>query len=87
MSSETIAGLTVHDLAKRYRVSPDKVRNWIRKGELPAINTADRCCGRPRFVVTHEALAEFERGRQAAMPKVSKRKRDKKIYEVDYYPD
>ncbi len=86
MPPEIAAGYTVADLAKRYRVSPDKVRAWIRRAELRAVNTADRRCARPRFVVSPEALAEFERGRQAATPpKPAKRK--KRIAQVDYFPD
>lgn len=85
---ETLApGLTVSDLAKRFRVSPDKVRNWIKRGDLSAINTADRRCGRPRFVVTVDALAAFERGRQAATPAAPKPSRRKRITGIDYYPD
>src|SRR5689334_7248369 len=34
------AGLTVADVAARLRVSPDKVRKWIERGELVGINTA-----------------------------------------------
>lgn len=86
--SETLApGLTVADVAKRFRVSPDKVRTWIRRGDLPAINTADRRCARPRFVVTPESLAAFERRRQAATPNAPKPKRRKRTALVDYYPD
>jgi hypothetical protein len=79
-------GLTVADVAARYRVSPDKVRAWIRRGELAAVNTADRLCGKPRFVVTEEALAAFEQSRNAAVPAPPKRHRDRKQTFVDYYP-
>jgi hypothetical protein len=83
MPSES-AGLTVADIARRYRVSPDKVRTWIRRGELAAINTADARCGKPRFVVTADALAAFEQGRQATPPKAAKR--NKRTNLVDYFP-
>lgn len=79
-------GLTVADVAARYRVSPDRVRGWIARGELAALNTRDVRAGRPRFVVTPEALAAFERSRAVApLPKPTRRK--KKIVQVDYYPD
>jgi excisionase family DNA binding protein len=79
-------GLTVAEVARRYRVSPDKVRGWIKRGELPAINTADTKCGKPRFVITPEALAEFERSRQAATPPKPVKRRKRANY-VDYFPD
>lgn len=79
-------GLTVADVARRYRVSPDKVRAWIRRGELRAVNTAVVACARPRFVVLPEALAEFERGRAAGPPPKPARKRSRPFL-VDYYPD
>ena len=56
-------GLTVADVARRYRVSADKVRRWIRRGELHAVNTAAAACTRPRFVVLPEALVKFEQRR------------------------
>jgi hypothetical protein len=80
-------GLTVADVARRYRVGEDKVRGWIRRGELSAINTADRRCFRPRFVVTVDALAAFERNRQAATPNAPKPKRKRKTNIIDYFPD
>ena len=86
MRSETAAGLTVADVARRYRVGEDKVRGWIRRGELAAVNTADRRCARPRFVVTMESLAAFERGRAAAEPPKATRQR-KRAAEIDFYPD
>jgi excisionase family DNA binding protein len=80
------AGLTVRDVARRYRVSPDKVRSWIRRGELRALNTSRRRCGRPRFVILPHHLAEFERARAATpTPKLALRK--KKSLAIDFYPD
>jgi hypothetical protein len=80
------AGLTVADVARRYRVSPDKVRAWIRRGELVALNTADATSAKPRFVVPFEALARFERGRSAARPKAAPR-RKRRPATVDFFPD
>jgi hypothetical protein len=86
MSPEAAAGLTVADVAKRYRVSPDKVRAWIKSGFLAAIDTSNTRCGRPRFVITPESLAEFERSRTVSPPP-PKPKRRKRTANVDYYPD
>src|SRR4051794_21965418 len=57
------AGYTVADVARRLRVGEDKVRGWIARGELAAINTATALCGKPRWVIPPEALAAFERSR------------------------
>jgi transposase len=84
--SATEAGLTVHDVARRYRVGEDKVRTWIARGELKAINTASALCGRPRWVVPVEALAEFERRRTGGPPPTPPRRRRRQVL-VDYYPD
>jgi transposase len=84
MHADTAAGLTVADVARRYRVGEDKVRGWIRRGELAAINTADRRCARPRYVVTAESLEQFERGRQVATPP-KPAKRRKRTTQVDYF--
>lgn len=79
------AGLTVRDVARRYRVGPDKVRAWIGRGELQAINTANVRCGRPRWVIPAEALVEFERARRGGpAPKLHRRRRRPPI--VDFYP-
>jgi hypothetical protein len=79
-------GLTVTDVAKLYRVSPDKVRSWIKRGELIAINTAAIQSAKPRFVVRPEALQQFEVSRQTTAPSKLTRRR-KKTDSVDYYPD
>jgi hypothetical protein len=79
-------GLTVREVARRFRVSPDKVRAWITRGELAAINTATALCGKPRFVILPDALNAFERGRQAGPPpKPPRRRKGTPVF--DYYPD
>jgi hypothetical protein len=79
------AGLTVSDVARRYRVGEDKVRVWIRAGRLGAVNTADARCARPRFVVLPHHLEAFERA-QAAGPPPKPPRRRKRTQQVDYYP-
>jgi hypothetical protein len=85
--SENVAtGLTVGDVAMLYRVSPDKVRSWIKKGELSAVNTADAKCARPRFVILPHQLAEFETGRIVATAAKKVARRKKIPAGIDYYP-
>jgi hypothetical protein len=79
-------GYVTADLARRYRVSEDKIRQWIRDGLLRAINTADALCGKPRYVVPPEALIEFERVRSAAEPPKPQR-RKRKAEAIDFFPD
>jgi excisionase family DNA binding protein len=78
-------GLTVREVARRYRVGEDKVRAWIRRGELRAINTAAVLCGRPRWVIPAEALSEFERQRAGGPPPTAPRRR-RRQQAIDYYP-
>ena len=88
MTSKAYAvGLTVRDLAKLFRVSPDKVRAWIKKGQLPAVNTANVKCGKPRYVILPHQLVEFEERLQVAplTPKATRRQKPKT--KTDYYPD
>jgi hypothetical protein len=79
------AGLTVADVARRYRVGEDKVRSWIACGELVAVNTASVLCGRPRWEVLPDALAAFEKRRAGGPPPKAVRRRRR--YETDFYPD
>jgi hypothetical protein len=79
-------GVTPNEFAIRYRISPDRVRAMIARGELRALNLATAKCRKPRYVILPEHLAEFERGRQTAEPpKPARRKRLPTI--KDYYPD
>jgi excisionase family DNA binding protein len=78
-------GLTVREVARRYRVSTDKVRSWIKRGELMAINTATALCGKRRFVVLPHHLAAFEQKR-ASGPEPKRPRRGRLGTLVDYYP-
>jgi hypothetical protein len=79
-------GLTVREFARRYRVGKDRVLGWIRRGELRAVNTAGVMCGKPRYIIPPEALAEFEKRRDAGPPPKPPRRR--RLPEVtDYWPD
>jgi hypothetical protein len=82
----TPAGWTPRELARRWRISPDRVRSLVRSGQLPALNLATARCGKPRLVITAEAVAEFERTRQAAPPPAPVKRR-KRMVKVDYYRD
>ncbi len=86
MPADLAAGFTVADLARRYRVGEDKVRLWIKRGELIALNTSMTECARPRFVVTADALEQFEQRRRVG-PAHKKPKRQRKSDLIDYYPD
>jgi hypothetical protein len=78
-------GLTPNELARLLRVSPDRVRLWIKTGELPAVNTASVSCRKPRYVVMPWHLREWERKRTATPPPRAKRRR-KRTTMVDYFP-
>ena len=72
--------LTPPEVAKRFAVSVKKVVEWIRDGELPALNLARRNCSRPRYTITPESLAAFERSRSvvpdgATEPKIGRLRR------------
>jgi excisionase family DNA binding protein len=81
-------GWTPRELARVLRVSPDRVRAWIKSGELGAIDTARHRCGKPRYVILPHHLAEFERGRAAAAPaKPQRRRRRQPAGYIDFFPN
>jgi transposase len=79
-------GLTVREAARYLRVGEDRIRSWIRAGELGAVSTADPCRGRPRWVILPHHLAAWERRRTASPPpKTPRRRRQPQV--IDFYPD
>ena len=85
-AADSGAGMTVSEVARRLRVSPDKIRSWIASGELQAVNIAAALCGKPRFVILPEHLAAFVNRRAAAAPKPPPRRR-RRADVIDFYPD
>jgi excisionase family DNA binding protein len=84
---EEARGHTVPELARTLRVSRDKIRAWIRAGQLEAINTAAARCRKPRYVVLPHQLEAFVKRQKAGSPERPARARRKKPADfVDYYP-
>lgn len=86
MQADSLRGLTPRELARFLRVSADRVRAWIERGELKAVNTAAALCGRPRYVILPHHLEAFERSRLAARP-IPAPKRRRRAEGIDFYPD
>lgn len=79
---------TPPEVAHRYGVATAKVINWIRTGELEALNLANRGCHRPRYSITPEALESFERSRQVIPTAPIKRLRRRSAgSDKDYFPE
>jgi hypothetical protein len=80
------SGYTVGDLARRWRVGPDKVRAFLRRGELVGVNVSANLSGRPQWRITAESVERFEQRRSSAPPpKPPRRRRATQL--VDFYPD
>jgi hypothetical protein len=78
-------GFRVADLCRRWKVGPDKVHSFIRRGELIAFNVASNLSGRPQWRITPESVELFERRRSSAAPPKPHRQR-RQQQAVDYYP-
>ena len=67
---------TPPELAREWGVSPEKILNWIRSGELAATNIAASTTGRPRYRIDAEAITAFKLKRTPESPTpVVRRKR------------
>src|SRR5262249_45832955 len=79
-------GSTVCELAQLLRVSPDKIREWIRSGELAAITTSTK--GKARYLVLPRDLEKFLAGRAVVPPetKAPPRRKRRQPGLTDYYP-
>jgi len=77
--------LTPPEVAKRMRVSPDKVRQWIANGELPATNVASAEASRARWIIARADLEQFQRSRRPAQPAAPITRRRRKDPEAKEY--
>jgi hypothetical protein len=75
------------EIARSRGIRVSKVLTWVRNGELEAVNCAERPRQRPRWRVSAEALAAFDRGRsnRAALPVPRGRGRHRPPGEVTEY--
>jgi excisionase family DNA binding protein len=60
--------MTVPEVAKFLRVSPDKVLSWIRSGRLRGYNVTEKENGRPKYRVNPEDLETFAKMRVPFQP-------------------
>ena len=67
------AYFTPPQLARRWNIHVDKVLAFIRSGTLTAFNVASLKSSRPRYRISAEAVATFERDRAAAPPPAAKK--------------
>lgn len=76
--------LTPPELAALWGISPHRVLQFIRSGELRAINLASRRGGRPRYAIPLDAKLQFEQSRQAVpdeKPAPARSKKDPNVRE------
>lgn len=59
--------ITPPQLAKLWGIDPAKVLTWIRSGELSAFNGAASTATRPRYLITQQAIEDFQK-RRAVSP-------------------
>jgi transposase len=64
-SAAAVSGRTLSppDVAKRFGIGVGKVHQWIKAGELGALNIASTTASRPVYAITETALAAFEQAR------------------------
>jgi hypothetical protein len=86
-AADAACGYTPNELARLLRVSPDRIRGWIQSGQLGAIDTAARRCGKRRYVILPEHLSAFVRARSAGPPAKPAPRRRRAVGQIDFYPD
>lgn len=79
------AGFRVADLCRRWKVGPDKIYGFLRRGELIGVNVAANLSGRPQWRVTRESVEAFEERRSSKPPPKPTRRRPRQAL-TDYYP-
>ena len=59
--------LTVPQLSRQWGVSQNKILEFVRRGELRAVNLASHSSTRPRYAIDIDDIAAFERARQVVV--------------------
>ena len=81
------AGYSVADLCRRWKIGPDKIRAFLRRGELVGVNVATRLSGKPQWRITPESVERFERRRSSEPPPKPARRPRRRPDQIDFYPD
>jgi hypothetical protein len=79
-------GYSVDDLCRRWKVGADKIRTFLRRGELVGVNVATNLSARPQWRITRESVELFERRRSSAPPPKPPRRR-RQMDDIDFFPD
>ena len=78
--------VTPPELAKLWRVKPERVLVWIKSGELRAFDVSSRPgVGKPRYRIPQDAIIEFENRRSAAQVKTTRRRRKRPADVIEYF--
>jgi hypothetical protein len=86
MADTSLSGYSVADLCRRWKVGPDKIRAFLRRGELVGVNVATNLSAKPQWRVTLESVHAFE-ARRSSAPEPKPARRRKRPYQTDYFPD
>jgi hypothetical protein len=78
-------GYSVADLCRRWKIGPDKIHGFLRRGELVGVNVATNLSGRPQWRITPESVELFER-RRTSVPTPKPPRHKKRTHLIDYYP-
>ena len=70
--------LKVREVATLRQIKQATVLSWIASGELCAVDCSAKPNGRPRWRISHEALASFDAKRQSRPAPTVKRIRKRK---------
>jgi hypothetical protein len=72
-------------MAEAWGISTAKVLDWIRAGELRAVNAATNVGGRPRFLIDELDIKAFEARRAVVPPPVTRRKRRSSESVIEFF--
>jgi hypothetical protein len=85
MSKGSASWLTPPKIAKQFGIDPAKVVGWIRRGELVAVNVADRTGGRPRWRIASDDLDAFLLRRRSQPPALRPARRKHPADVIEFY--
>src|SRR5262249_52665197 len=83
---QNVEGYSIADLWHRWKVGPDKIRGFLRRGEMLGINVAANLSGKPQWRITAESVERFEQRRSSLPLPVPTRARRRSVERIDYYP-